>query len=107
MNKQQWQHIEELYLAAMEQPADERLTFIDQASLEDPEIREELKILLMCPDPPRDFLEKPALELLPMMFLAPGVVPPTSVLVACKRFIPLSVFRAAFVPVMSTPIKFP
>src|SRR5262245_61726929 len=65
MNTEKWQRVEKLYFAAMERPVEQRLTFIDEAS-SDHEIRNELKTLLTCPEPPGDFLEEPAIELLPV-----------------------------------------
>jgi serine/threonine-protein kinase len=62
MKAESWQQIEELYHAALELTPDERAKFIASACADDDELRREIESLLECDNQARQFLEKPARE---------------------------------------------
>ena len=65
MSDDRWKHIEELYHAALERPADERAAFLARACNDDPELLREVESLLAHETQADSLLESPAWEHLP------------------------------------------
>ncbi len=58
-----WHELQRLYHVALEQPPEERASFIRQACADDEWLRCELESLLMHDRPSDDFLDRPAMEI--------------------------------------------
>jgi serine/threonine protein kinase/tetratricopeptide (TPR) repeat protein len=62
MEPERWRLVEQLYHTALKQEKNERASFLEQASLGDLALREEVESLLACQEKAGDFIESPALE---------------------------------------------
>ena len=59
MNSDRWNRIEDLYYSALELDVADRETFLEQQSLEDESLKEEVLSLLASADRQDSFLEEP------------------------------------------------
>jgi non-specific serine/threonine protein kinase/serine/threonine-protein kinase len=60
--KADWRRIEEVFLAALEQPAEHRAAFVKGACASDPDVRDEVLAMLRSHEQTGDFLETPAYQ---------------------------------------------
>lgn len=67
LDPERWQHLKELFEAAVDKRASERAEFLDKACGSDPALRKEVEALLNTCDSDA-FLEKPAYEAVPELF---------------------------------------
>ena len=63
MKPERWEHIEQIYHAALESQADRRADFLAEACLDDDALRREVEDLLAMNEQSGGFLSRPALEL--------------------------------------------
>src|SRR6266446_3467608 len=63
MKPERWQKVEELYHAALEQPAELRTDFLRSARGDDEELYREVESLLDFKSQAENFIERPALEI--------------------------------------------
>ena len=68
MSPERWQKIEHLFHAALERRSAERAAFLDEACAGDIELRRRVEALLGAHEKPGDFLEKPAVALLVVLW---------------------------------------
>jgi tRNA A-37 threonylcarbamoyl transferase component Bud32 len=66
VNPERWQRLKEIFDAALDKDASERIAFLDNACRSDPELRKEAEALLKSHSD--SFLEKPAYEAVPELF---------------------------------------
>jgi len=66
--KTDWRRIEEVFLAALEEPAEKRPAFLEQACDGDADLREEVLAMLRSHEETADFLETPAYQTNAMLF---------------------------------------
>jgi len=60
--KAEWRQIEEVFLAALDQPAENRGNFLETATVGDPGLRAEVEAMLRSYDEAGDFIEEPAYQ---------------------------------------------
>jgi len=63
MTPEHWQHIKEIFYAALERPPAERVSFIDSACADDEETRLEVSQLISAHEQTGEFLVIPAFDL--------------------------------------------
>jgi serine/threonine protein kinase len=62
MTPERWQHVEQLYEAALERKADDRIAFLDKACGDDHVLRREVESLLQAEREAGSFIEMPAVD---------------------------------------------
>jgi serine/threonine protein kinase len=63
MNPERWKQIEQIYHAALEREANERVAFLTEACAEDDSLRDQVESLLAFETQAKDFIESPAFEI--------------------------------------------
>ena len=63
MTPERWQHVKNVFYAALERPSAERASFIESACAGDEASREEVSQLVWAHDEPGEFLNMPAFEM--------------------------------------------
>ena len=70
MNQELWPKVEELFHQALERAPEARPAFLDDACREDPELRQQVELLLRQGEEAGSFLERPAMEDIPATLTA-------------------------------------
>jgi serine/threonine protein kinase len=72
MKQERWRRAEELFHAALEQPAEARRAFLDEACGEDHELRQQVEVLVSKDEHAGSLLERPVLSDITAMLVAHG-----------------------------------
>jgi eukaryotic-like serine/threonine-protein kinase len=72
MEQELWRRVEELFHAALEQAPDARQTFLDGTCSGDIDLRRQVDLLLAKEKQAGSFLERPAIEIMPVILTVEG-----------------------------------
>jgi serine/threonine protein kinase/Tfp pilus assembly protein PilF len=84
MKPERWSHIEQLYHAALERPANQRAAFLAEACADDLKLLSEVEMLIAANEQAGGFLASPAIELEARDMAAETAAPPLAVQIGQK-----------------------